>query len=455
MKIGTKITIQFNFIVSVLLISFAFAIYHFFSNYAQEEFYTRLKEEATTTARLYSEVEEVTYDLLKKIDQNSANVLPEEKVLIYNMSNKLLYSSMEIDVDEIPHQKLDLLKAQKEITYHEGLNEAYGMVFKGKFENLLVVSIAFDKYGKQKLRFLKYLLIIGVLIAIIITTLLGFTFSKQALSPIAGVIRQVDRITASNLNLRVDEGNAKDEIALLAIKFNKMLERLEAAFDMQKSFVSNASHELRTPLTMLTGEIEVALMNAHLNDESKHILLSLRDDIRELNKLSNGLLELAHANIDVSEIRLSHLRMDEIIGAVRADILKSNKDYKILVNIREYPEDENRIKSNANEQLIKSALYNAIENACKYSNDHTAVVNLDFDQKNILISVMDSGIGISPESMQHIFEPFYRSDNARNIKGHGVGLTLAQRIVHLHNGEIEIKSELGKGTEVLLHIPHL
>src|SRR6218665_1100424 len=93
MKIGTRITLQFNLIVSVILISFAFSIYHIFSKYATEEFYTRLREEATTTARLYSEIEEVTYDLLKKIDQNAANVLPSEKVLIYDLNNKLLYSS--------------------------------------------------------------------------------------------------------------------------------------------------------------------------------------------------------------------------------------------------------------------------------------------------------------------------------------------------------------------------
>lgn len=455
MKTGTKITLQFNLIVSVILISFAFSVYYFFSDYAHDEFYTRLKEEATTTARLYSEIEEVTYDLLKKIDQNSANVLPDEKVLIYNMKNQLLYSSMEIDVDEIDHQKLNLVKAEREITYRNGRNEVYGMVFKGRYEQLLVFSMAWDQYGIQKLMFLKYLLIIGVLIAILITTVFGFLFSRQALNPISGVVKQVDRITASNLNLRVNEGNGKDEIAQLAIKFNKMLERLEAAFGMQKSFVANASHELRTPLTALTGEIEVALMNESLNTESRQILGSLLDDIRGLNKLSNGLLELAHANVDISEIKLEAVRMDEIIGAARAEILRANKEYTVTVQIDNYPEDENWLICMANEQLIKSAIQNVTENACKYSPDHTAEVKVGFNAKNITILVKDLGIGISAESMTHIFEPFYRSDSARGFKGHGVGLTLAQKIILLHNGSIDVESSSGKGTEVRLVLPHL
>lgn len=455
MKTGTKITLRFNFIVSVLLISYAFSIYFFFSRYAHDEFYTRLKEEATTTARLYSEVEDVTYELLKKIDQNAANVLPDEKVLIYDLNNHLLYSSMEIDVDEIEHSKLNRVKHEKEIAWHEGQHNAYGMLFKGKFQDLLVFAIARDQYGIQKLRFLKYLLITGVIIAILITTGFGFLFSRQALDPISDVVKQVDRITASNLNLRVNQGNGNDEIAQLAIKFNKMLERLEAAFHMQKSFVSNASHELRTPLTALTGEIEVALMSQHLNSESRQILHSLLDDIRGLNKLSNGLLDLAHAGSDISEIRLEAVRMDEIIGSARAELLRVNKDFTIEVNIPDYPDDEKWLMSLASEHLIRSALSNVIENACKYSNDHTAFVRLSFDEQDIRIEVKDNGIGIPPESLPHVFEPFYRAHGVRNIKGHGVGLALTQKILLLHHGNISITSGYGEGTVVNIAIPHL
>ncbi len=455
MKIGTKITLKFNFIVSVILISFASSVYFSFSSYREEEFYSRLKEEATTTAKLYSDVEEVTYDVLKKIDKISENILTNEKVLIYTLENKLLYSNQEIDVDEISHARLDELKVEKEIRYKEGDIEFFGTFFTGKFNKFLVVSCAFDEYGLSKLTFLKYTLIIGVLIAIMISSFLSFFFSKQSLSPILDVIKQVDIITISNLNHRVNEGNGKDEIAQLAIKFNKMLERLEAAFEMQRSFVSNASHELRTPLTAITGQIEVAIMGDNVNNEAQQLLNSILDDIKELNKLSNGLLDLAHANLDISEVKLNLIRIDEIIGAIQAEIVKRNKDYKIEINFMDYPDDENWITVNASDQLIKAAISNVIENACKYSKNHIANVSLEFGKKNILITIQDSGIGIPPENLAHIFEPFYRADNAKSIKGHGIGLTLTQRIIHLHNGNILIESTVGKGTTVKLQLPHL
>lgn len=455
MKIGTKITLKFNFIVSVILISFAASVYFSFSSYREEEFYSRLKEEATTTAKLYSDVEEVTYDVLKKIDKISENILTDEKVLIYDLDNKLLYSNQEIDVDEISHAKLDELKTEKEIRYKEGDIEFFGTLFTGKFNKFLVISCAMDEYGLSKLQFLKYTLIIGVIIALIISTFLSFFFSRQSLSPISDVIKQVDIITISNLNHRVNEGNGKDEIAQLAIKFNKMLERLEAAFEMQRSFVSNASHELRTPLTAITGQIEVAIMGDNVNKEAQYLLNSILDDIKELNKLSNGLLDLAHANLDISEVKLSFIRIDEIIGAIQAEIVKRNKDYTIEIDFMDYPDEENWITINASDQLIKAALANVIENACKYSARHVANISLEFDNKNVTIIIQDSGIGIPEENMAHIFEPFYRADNVKLIKGHGIGLTLTQRIIHLHNGTINIQSSIGKGTIVKLQLPHL
>jgi signal transduction histidine kinase len=315
--------------------------------------------------------------------------------------------------------------------------------------------MALDVDGLHNLGFLKYLLIIAVLGAIGVTALAGFFFARQALNPIADVVAEVDKITVSNLNLRVNTGNGSDEIAQLAIKFNKMLERLEAAFVMQKGFVSNASHELRTPLTAITGQIEVAIMNPNLNEDARKILGSLLEDIKQLNKLSNGLLDLAQANLDISEIKLGHIRIDEALGFVRAELIKRNKKYKVEINFEEFPDNEDLLIMRGNEQLIRSALVNVIDNACKYSNDNTANVSLRFDEKYIKIKVSDNGIGISENDLKNIFEPFYRAGNVKNYSGHGIGLTLTKKIVDIHEGSIHIGSESGKGTEVAIVFPHL
>lgn len=455
MQIRTKLTYQFTVNVALILVVFSSAIYYFSSNYREQEFYSRLKDKAITTAKLLSQdVKEVDPSILKAIDKNSVNNLPGEKVAIYDFQNTLLYNSNDDDSTLAATDLINKIRLEKDVRYSEGESEVIGVLFEGQYDRFVVIASAFDKYGFSKLRFLKYVLLIGVLITIVLTVITGLFFSKQALQPIANVVGEVDKITVSNLYSRVNEGNGTDEIAQLAIKFNKMLERLEAAFEMQRSFVANASHELRTPLTSLTGQIEVSLMDDKINKETKQLLKSLLDDIKNLNKLSNGLLDLAQASLDISEIKVAQLRIDELIGLARAELLKRNKNYKINVDFNEFPEDEERLILTGSEQLLKVAFINIVKNACKYSADKTANVVISFKQSGINLIVTDNGIGIPQKDLAHIFEPFFRSENVKSYSGHGIGLTLTQRIIKLHRGEININSELNKGTSVSIFLPY-
>ncbi|MBL7937642.1 MAG: HAMP domain-containing histidine kinase [Bacteroidia bacterium] len=454
MKIRTRITLQFSIIVSIILITFSVIIYSLLNNFRQAEFLDRLKDKALTTVKLLSDVDEVDNELLKIIDRNAVNPMIDEKVFIYDFSNKLVYCSLLEDKDEIDRNTLDKIRLEGEIRYSANQTEAVGILFKGKYDRYVVVASAYDKYGLTKLTYLRNILIIGDIISVFLIIIIGLFFSKKTLQPISNMINQIDDITVHNLKLKVNEGNVKDEIAQLAIKFNKMLERLNAAFEVQRSFVAHASHELRTPLTTLTGQLEVTLMNININDEGKEILNSLLFDIKQLNKLSNGLLDLAQANLDISEIKLSNVRIDELVGISRAEILKRNKEYKVIFNFNGFP-DENWLILKANEQLLKSALLNVIENACKYSHDTSAEIDLKFDEKFIYISVKDNGIGITETDLEHVFEPFYRSASVKSYNGHGIGLTLTKKIIELHDGAISIQSELKKGTEVRIRIPHL
>ncbi|MBL7918507.1 MAG: HAMP domain-containing histidine kinase, partial [Bacteroidia bacterium] len=188
--------------------------------------------------------------------------------------------------------------------------------------------------------------------------------------------------------------------------------------------------------------------------EGREVLKSLLFDIKQLNKLSNGLLDLAQASLDISEIKLNNVRIDELIGFARAELLKRNKDYKVILNFSEFP-DENWLILTANEQLLKSALLNVLENACKYSKDQTASLEIMFDEKYIYLFISDKGIGISEEDIKQVFEPFFRAGNVKNYNGHGIGLTLTKKIIELHNGSITIKSLVGIGTTIEIKIPHL
>jgi signal transduction histidine kinase len=455
LNIRTRLTLQFSFIVTFILILFSFIIYYFSANYRESEFYSRLENKAINTAKLLIEVKEVDYNLLKIIDRNTINALFDEKVMIYDYKDMQIYNSLDDDSIQISKDLLDNIRLKKSIRYHQGKHEVIGVLWTDKYDRYVVIASALDTYGRSKLSNLKWIIIVGFFISIWVTIFTGRIYANRALKPMSDVIKQADKITIASLNMRVNEGNGTDEIAQLAITFNHMLERLESAFEMQRSFVSNASHELRTPLTSITGQIEVSLMDSKTSEDYVAILESVLEDIKNLNALSNGLLDLAKASSDISAIAIHPLRIDEILWETRAELIERKKDFSISIHFSERIDDEKELTVLGNQHLLKTAIVNLMDNACKFSSDKSVDVSLSVKDKNIVIEFVDKGIGIDEEEMKKIFEPFFRAENARNISGNGLGLSLTDKIIRLHSGTISIDSQLNKGTVITISIPFL
>jgi len=454
-NIRTRLTFQFTYIVAVILIFFSFIIYYFSADYREFEFYTRLKLKAVNTAQLLLVVKEVDYNLMKIIDKNSIYALLNQQVLIFDSKDSVVYNSSNGDYLGISKNQLNKIRQLKEVRFRDGEKDAIGFIFTNNTDQYILISSAIDSYGINKLNNLKWIILIGFLISIGLTVYSGRIYANRALKPMSDVVQQVDKITISNLNMRVSEGNGTDEIAQLAITFNNMLERLESAFEMQRSFVSNASHELRTPLTSITGQLEVSLLRQRTQEEYVTILESVLEDIKNLNALSNGLLDLAKASSDISSIALHELRIDEILWKARAELLDENKGYKISIKFNESIEDERELTVLGNEHLLKTAVTNLMDNACKFSPDNTVEVILNVEGKIVAIAFNDNGIGIDDSEIENIFHPFYRAKNAHNISGNGLGLSLTDKIIKLHNGEISIESQIHKGTKVRVAIPYI
>ncbi len=454
MQIRTKFALLFILIATSIVITFSVIIYALYSNDQKKEFYSRLKAKALTTARLYSkDVKEINYKLLKVIDKNSVNSFPDERVVLYNILGLKVYSSPDdSNIAFLPPELLSNIKLHQEYYSNNNGNAVLGLVYKGSSDRLIVVASGYDKYGNDSLSFLAKTLIVACFITVIIIGLIGFFFSEQALKPIREMVRQVENISASNLNLRVKTKNKKDEIARLAINFNEMLNRIQQSFEMQKSFVSNASHELRTPLTAMTGELEVALLNDGSPIEYKEILYSVLDDVKSLNNLTNGLIELNRANMDVSFFKKYLVRMDELMWQSRSELLKRHPDYSVSIIIGNFPDDENKLIINGN-HILKTALINLMDNACKFSPDRQVHVSFNVSDGLITLAFTDHGIGIPAEDLKNIFQPFYRAGNAQNFSGHGIGLSLTNRIIQLHGGNMSIESVENDHTTVTIVLP--
>lgn len=453
MNIRMLLTLRFIFIVAIIMVMASLLIYYFSSNYRKDEFYNRLQNKANNTAKLLIEVDEVDINLLRKIEKDNPISLPSEKIIIYNYQNETLFSTDENKTIQINQDLLDQVRLEDEIRYEQGNYEVLGFLFKARYDRFVVVAAATDIYGLNKLKNLRTILLIVFAISIIVVSISGWFFSGKALQPISNVVHQVDEIGIGSLNLRVDEGNGKDEIAHLAKTFNNMLRRLETAFIVQKNFIANASHELRTPLTAVTGQLEVALLNSRSNEDYQRVMNSVLDDIKNLNLLSNRLLLLAQTSSEETKRKVLPLRIDELIWQTRDELLRHNPTYTIRIDMDENLDDESKLTIEGDEYLIKTALVNVIDNGCKYSVDHTIDVLIHTTSSGPLLEFKDNGIGIPPAEIENIFEPFYRAGNTQNIKGHGIGLSVVKGIIMLYKGTLQIDSTVGKGTTIRIQFP--
>lgn len=455
MNILAKLTLRFSVITASILVLFSIAIYVFSARFRSAEFYERLEGRATTTARLLVTVQEVDKTLLRIIDKNSLPALPEEQVLVFDKNNELDYSSVEEPRLDYRPDLLDRIRREGKITFKTGNIEQVGFSYHGEGnEGYVVLASAYDRFGQSKLANLRTILLLGLLVGIGIIVPTGWIYSKQALAPLASMNNQVANINAGNLDRRLDEGNRTDEIARLAMNFNQMLKRLETAFEVQQSFVANASHELRTPLAAMRSQLQVILAKDRSAGEYRSTLQSLLDDTDAFARLTTGLLHLAQSNVDNQRFRFVPCRVDEVLFSAQEELARLHPNYHFQMDYGAFPDDEEALTILGYEQLLSIAFLNFMDNACKFSPDYTVHISLISRPGQLEIQFNDNGIGIPLEEQDKIFNPFHRATNVQGVaKGHGIGLSLCQKIVQLHNGEIVLKSAPGKGSSFVVHLP--
>lgn len=453
MQIRNKLTYQFVGIVAGVLLLASMAIYVLFVQFRERDFYLRLNEKAIRTANLLLADNNVDAATLRLIDKNLRGALPQEKVIIFNSSAEKIYSTDDDNNFKITETLLEQIRLKKEIRFRQDNFEWLGLLYKFKNKDYIILAAAQDIYGLRKLNFLGISLVAVFIILIMVVYYFGWTFAGRALKPISKVVSEVEGITINNLNARVDVGNGQDEIAQLAKTFNKMLERIEAAFNAQRSFVGNASHELRNPLSIIRGQLEVALLKDRKTDDYKKTLESLLEDINHLTIISNRLLSLAQ----VSGVGLidpkNEIRIDDLLLEVRSELITSIPEYTVNISFESELENEDSLLFYGNERLLKIAFFNLVENACKYSPDHSCLVDIGEEEENIIIRFSDKGVGIPVEDLKNIFEPFYRAKNVLDRKGHGIGLSLVEKIVRLHGGTITVDSREKRGSVFTVKLP--
>ena len=449
MNIRTRLTLLFVLLVASIMLLFTVTVYYLYEQFRQQEFEQRLEDKAFTTVRLREDVGVVPQADLPVIVDEQVTIYNNRGVVIYNQNRDRKQSRFRIPPDFL--RKITLRQPQY---IRSGDIEAVGVLhINSRGESLFIIASGNDRYGFSKLVRLREILFSSWLLSLIIVGIAGYLFATDALRPVAELIAQVNAISATNIHERLRVGRQRDELADLARTFNALLTRLEEAFVLQKSFVSHASHELRTPLTVMMGQIEVTRLLARSNDEYEVSLDGLLDEVKSMIRLVNGLLELARASSDVTTVHYQPVRIDELLWQAQSQLIQKKPEYQIDIDFDNLPHHEEELVIVGEESLLQTAFQNLMENGCKYSADGRVSVLISFERGQVQLTFSDHGYGIPATDLPHIFEPFYRSETTMTIKGHGIGLTLTQRIIELHKGQITVESVVGKGTTFRITLP--
>jgi heavy metal sensor kinase len=280
----------------------------------------------------------------------------------------------------------------------------------------------------------------------------GYVLARQALAPVDRIVQTADRITATQLDRRIEVVSTDDELGRLARTLNGMIARLERSFEEIRRFSADAAHELRTPIAVLRTEAEVALRQPREPEQYRAILEDQLEELERLSRLADRLLFLCRGDAGLVPLARRPVDLREVVENVAEHmrVVAEERGVALLA------EGLSECAVSADEEQIRRLLFNLVDNAIKFTpakgKVRIDIIRCDAEAR---IVVVDTGIGIPPEHLPHIFQRFYRVDPTRNsdAAGTGLGLAISRAIAEAHGGSIAIESAVGAGTRVVLTLP--
>lgn len=456
MLITHRLTIKFTILVAFILITLSTSFLYFYTSFRNEEYKNQLNQTLQIVDKLLIKKDTIDDALLQVMDKTSLNKLFQEKVTIFNEKNYIIYTTNSLIPNHISDSLLQLIRQNGKASFKVQDREGLGILHKGKKQSYVIAISAKDIHGFNELKNLLYALLIANTIGIFVVIIAGWFFARRALEPITEIVRQVQKISPSQLAYRLNEGNRKDEIANLAMTFNEMLDKIHYSYEMKKNFVANASHELRTPLTNMLGTLETSYLYDDDAEKYRASIASAIEEIKELIALTNDLLKLTKLDAENDMPAPPRpVRLDEIVLQAISEVKQKYPEQKISMDFV-MPEDSDAMVVLGTPHLFKIAILNVLDNACKYSDNKPIDVALwSENQGTIKFKVVDTGIGISDDEVRLIINPMYRGSNSKGFMGFGVGLALTKTILEKYNAQFFIDSRINQGTKVTVIFPQL
>lgn len=438
MNLKFRFALLFTLLVAVILSGSMMAIYYLYHNYRREDFYRRLEEEAQQSYSFYFDERRSDSAWRRQKMQTGRQLYEEENFLVDN-SFRLLQV-----FPDTAHLYLDsnyLRPVRQKFIERFTYGEKEGVALYYPSRKVFVVAIAYDRVGIRKLENLQWILFGVCLAAVAVTAVISFVYARQITRPLTRLSEEIAEISETSLTRRVRVGRLNDELSQIARNFNEMLNRLEKAFTIQKSFVHHASHELRTPLASMLSQTEFALRQEMSAAEYRAVLDSLKEDQQGLIDLTNSLLSLSQFERMANTGEWPEVRIDELLYETVDACRKMFAQINITIGFVSVPEDEKMLCVHGNESLMKSAFVNLIKNAYRYSVDRSVNILISANADQVLLTFENKGRQIPEEERSRLFIPFFRGQNAMGLRGFGLGLSIVNRIIHLHMGTVHYEAE--------------
>ncbi|GAB3803774.1 HAMP domain-containing sensor histidine kinase [Spirosoma humi] len=440
MTIRNRLALRFTGLVSSILLLAFMSIYAFCWYFISSDFYRRLNRKAHTTGEMLIH-HRLDAQLIKQLIRIRKDQLPNQKIVVFDSRDSVIFSTDERGSLPISNSVLEAIRRNQRKDFPQAEYYVSGSQFRAAGGQFIVVASAENVYGDEFLKRLIWAFTALFCLIVGITAFSGWFFAGDALRPMQQIDQIVSDIFPNNRDERLIVKKDNDEMSRLSATINRLLDRVADSFRSQRLFVANVSHELKNPLTQISSQLEVSLLNHREPEAYRQTIRSVLDDVRELATLTHELLQLSRVNQDdASELLKEAVRMDEVVWDVRDEVTALNPRYQVTIAFGDLPEDPEQLAVQGSKTLLTTALKNLIENACKFSDNGHAFVQVSVQENTLTITIQNTGPAIPANELPYLFEPFFRSRQTADLRGYGVGLSLVERIIHLHAGQITVSS---------------
>jgi len=445
-----KLTLILFFALAAVFVIQVVIVNYFTERFAIEYENNEMKEYIELCIKIY----------FNELELNNAPQLDIELEHFYFQvrvdSDKILYNSPKIRKFNNPKFKINSIE-ENNYFYNEIIDgKLFRFYIEKKIINNKLYTFAYFNSLNEYLNFVNKINALFIIIFVIIIFILFFIsnlFVNKALTPINKIIDDVKKINIKTLSGRIESVQSNDVLEKLTTTFNFMIERLEISFNRINRFFSDFSHEIKNPLSVIKNGIELVQKSAKIPEEEANILFRLSEEVESVQRMTGELLFLAKADSESIKLNYANIKLSELL-AFSEDIGKIMTDEKKIKFSINSPQTDCVFL--IDEYRIKQVIINLLNNAVEYTNIGGEIkMYFLYNSNNFIFSIIDNGSGIDPQNIPFVLDRFYRCDKVRSReKQHfGLGLSIVKMIIDLHNGSIDIASELDKGTTVTIKLP--